>query len=71
MSQHDRDLTLFTVRLHYRDELVAMLSVLPADTEATVNWLAEGTTDIWSEKGDERRYVVANLREIAGDRAQA
>jgi tetratricopeptide (TPR) repeat protein len=75
MSQHDRDSTLFNVfnvRLHDRDELVAMLWVLPpADTEATVNWLAEGTTDIWSEKGDGRRYVVANLREIAGDRAQA
>jgi len=75
MSQEDRARVLFNVfkvRLHSHDELVAMLSVLPpADTEATVNWLGDGTTDIWSEKGDARRYVVANLREIAGDRVQA
>jgi hypothetical protein len=75
MSQHDRSLTLFNVfkvRLIYRDRLVALLSVLPpADTEATVSWLGEGASDIWSESGDARRYVLANLREIGGDRAQA
>jgi len=75
MSQDERSLALFNVfkvRLHYHDELVAMLSVLPpADAEATVNWLSDGATDIWSEKGDARRFVVANLREVAGDRAQA
>ena len=75
MSLDDRSRILwsaFKVRLYYQKPLVAVLSVLPpADTEATLTWLGEGTTDIWSENGDGRRFVVANLREVAGDRAQA
>jgi hypothetical protein len=75
MSQDERAKVLFNalkVRLYSHDELVAILSVLPtAEIEATVTWLGDGATDIWSEKGDARRFVLANLREVAGDRAQA
>jgi hypothetical protein len=75
MSSDERALVLsnvFKVRLWSHDQLVAMLSALPPpDAEATVNWLSNGATDIWSKEGDAREYVLANLREIAGDRAEA
>jgi len=75
MTREQRGLTLFNVfrgRLYSHDDLVEMLSVLPpADAEATVNWLSEGETDVWRENSEARRYIVASLREMAGDRAQA
>ena len=60
----------FTSHLHDPPGLVAVLSALPlADAEATYDWL-----DI-TESGDgktwNRAFVMANLKEIAGDRAGA
>jgi len=75
MEPHNRSQILFNVfagKIEYHKELVPMLTVLsPADTEATVNWLAADQADTWSEKGENRPFIAANLREIAGDREQA
>ena len=73
MPQSQRASALFNVfdRMEVHNELVAMLSVLPlAETEATVNWLCADQTGFWSETREGRPFIVANLREIAGDRAQ-
>ena len=74
MSQPQRASALFNVfdKMDVHNQLVAMLSVLPPDeTEATVNWLSADQTDFWSETREGRPFIIANLREIAGDRAQA
>jgi hypothetical protein len=74
MPQPQRASVLFNVfdRMEVHDELVATLSVLPpAETEATVNWLCADQADFWSDTREGRPFIVANLREIAGDRAQA
>jgi len=60
----------FTSHLHDLPDLVAVLSALPpADAEATYDWL--DTTESGDGKTWNRAFVVANLKEIAGDRAGA
>lgn len=60
----------FTSQLHSRDRLASSLSVLsPQDTLATYDWLDDRPTDdvkTWS-----RAFVVANLSEAQGHRADA
>jgi len=60
----------FTSRLHSPEELAASLSVLsPADTEATYDWLDDGPNS--EGKAQTRAFVMANLKEITGNRAEA
>jgi len=61
----------FETRLRNHDELVQSLSVLsPADTEATYEWLSTGQQDEASKRWM-HDFVIANLREISGNRAEA
>jgi hypothetical protein len=64
--------TVFGGRVNDHDRLVQILTVLPTDeTEATYDWLNVGDTNPWVEAQAFRPFIVANLREIAGDRTQA
>jgi len=63
---------VFGARIEDHNRLVQILSVLPADeTEATYDWLNAGDNNPWVESHAYRPFIVANLREIAGDRTQA
>jgi hypothetical protein len=60
----------FTSHLHDPPRLVAVLSALPtAEAEATYDWL--DMTESGQSKTWNRTFVMANLKEITGDRAGA
>jgi hypothetical protein len=60
----------FTSRFHSRDRLASSVSVLsPQDTEATYDWLDDRPAD--NVKKWSRAFVIANLREVQGRRAEA
>jgi hypothetical protein len=60
----------FSSRFHSPDRLVASLSVLsPQDAEATYDWLDDRRADV--VKTTSRAFVLANLSEIQGRRAEA
>jgi hypothetical protein len=63
---------VFGERVNDHNRLVQILSVLPVnETEATYDWLNAGDNNPWVEGQAFRPFIVANLREIAGDRTQA
>ena len=71
-TSHRRDIFWkgFTSHLHAPPSLVAVLSALsPADVEATYDWL--DTTERGDGKTWNRAFVVANLKEIQGDKTGA
>ena len=60
----------FSSRFHSPDRLVASLSVLsPQEAEATYDWLDDRLADV--VKTTSRAFVLANLSEIQGRRAEA
>jgi tetratricopeptide (TPR) repeat protein len=75
MSDEQRHSILWdtiAVRISNHDRLVALLSVLPADEmQATYDWLNAGESGSAESKKFNGLFIAANLREIAGDPAQA
>jgi tetratricopeptide (TPR) repeat protein len=60
----------FSSEFHSKDRLAASLSVLsPQDTESTYDWLDDRPAD--DVKKWSRAFVVANLSEVQGHRAEA
>lgn len=75
MSDEERASILWeaiAIRITNHDRLVKILSVLPVDEmQATLDWLNAGDKNPSAGKQNSARFVAANLREIAGDRAGA
>jgi hypothetical protein len=72
LNEHDRDYILwanFTTKYRDRQELLRGISVMSAaEMEGTYDWLAEGLSEdkVWT-----RDFVIANLREAAGNHTEA